>query len=181
MGPTRVKVPTDCEVQWLVNKQPRQRKVINVNARSLADKVEDFERILLVHSPDIMVVTETWLHPNIANSELCPLGYSVVRKDRAFRGGGLAIFHKTSSQCTPVSISINHEVLLCKLLYKNVSFIVCAIYRPRNAPINLISDLNNYLFQYTKNFTNFILLGDFNLPCIDWDTLEKPCWSSLFP
>lgn len=119
----------------------------------------------------MVVVTETWLHPNIANSELCPPEYNIVRKDRASRGGGVAIIHKTSLQCMPVSTPIDHEVLLCKLWYVNVSFMVCAVYRPPNAAISMISDLNDYLIQHVKPSTNFILLGDFNLPHIDWSTL----------
>lgn len=154
-----------------MNNQQRQLKIINVNARSLANKVEDLERILLVRSPDVVVVTETWLHPNIANSELCPPEYNIVRKDGVSMGGGVAIFHKTSLQCMPVSTPIDHEVLLCKLGYDNVSFMVCAVYRPPNTAISMISDLNDYLIQHVKPSTNFILLGDFNLPYIDWSTL----------
>lgn len=146
--------------------------MLNVNARSLANKVEEVEHILLLHSPDIMVITETWLHPNIDNSELCPPGYNIVRKDRASRGGGIAIFFKQSYQLTPVSMSIDYEVLLCKLTCHNVSLMVCAVYRPPNTPVSMIIDLNTYLLQHVKCSTNFILLGDFNLPCIDWDTLS---------
>ncbi|XP_037501748.2 uncharacterized protein LOC119375606 [Rhipicephalus sanguineus] len=46
--------------------------LLNVNARSLANKVEQFEAVLLALKPDIVTVSETWLHSNICDHEIVP-------------------------------------------------------------------------------------------------------------
>lgn len=64
------------------------------------NKVAKLEDILLIHSPDILCITETRLHGDIHNSEIVP-PYSLIRTDRDGRGSGVAIavrkglsFHK---------------------------------------------------------------------------------------
>lgn len=42
----------------------RNLKILNVNARSTANKVEDIDQIVMTHSPDVVVVTEAWLIPS---------------------------------------------------------------------------------------------------------------------
>ena len=36
---------------------------------------------------DLFLLTETWLNPNIINSNFCPNGYNVIRNDGPSRGG----------------------------------------------------------------------------------------------
>ena len=41
--------------------------------------------------PDIIVGTESWLRPDIMNSEIFPSNYTVYRRDRDTSGGGVFI------------------------------------------------------------------------------------------
>lgn len=66
---------------------------------------------------------------------------------------------------------IDHEVLLCKIMYEKVSLMVCALYRPPSTPLNMICEFDIFLIQHVNSTNNFIHLGGFNLPCIDWNTL----------
>ena len=43
---------------------------------------------------DLFFVTETWLNPNIINSNFCPSGYNVIRNDRLSRGEALLFLLK---------------------------------------------------------------------------------------
>lgn len=65
--------------------------VVNMNARSLLNKVEALESTLLEFEPHIATITETWLNPQILDSEIVPPNYVMLRKDRTSRGGGVAI------------------------------------------------------------------------------------------
>ena len=58
----------------------RGLKVINVNCRSICNKKAEFENMVDTVSPDIIVGTESWLSPDVANSEVFPvdLGYTCI-------------------------------------------------------------------------------------------------------
>ena len=65
---------------------------------------------------------------------------------------------------------LNHlEVIPYNITLKNFSFYVCLIYRPPNS--NEVSDalLLSYL-SLLDNSKNLLILGDLNLPDIDWAT-----------
>lgn len=55
------------------------------------NKIEQLEAILIALNPDIVCITETWLHGDIKDHEIVPPGYTIVRKDRITRGGGVAV------------------------------------------------------------------------------------------
>jgi hypothetical protein len=45
-------------------------------------------RFILSVKPDIIIGTETWLDKDIRDSEICPRGYVLHRKDRTNKTGG---------------------------------------------------------------------------------------------
>ena len=64
----------------------------------------------------------------------------------------------------------NHlEVISCNITFNNFRYDVCLIYRPPNS--NEVSDalLLSYL-DLLDDSKNMLILGDLNLPDIDWDT-----------
>ena len=73
-----------------------------MNARSLMSthKLTESETVCnlncfqdLVYSEqiDIVCVNETWIHGNIDNSEILNSDYTIFRKDRETRGGGVLL------------------------------------------------------------------------------------------
>ena len=62
------------------------------NIRSICNKYNDFVLFLASENPDIICVTETWLHPDVPDSLFCPNGYNIIRQDRNGRGGGVSFF-----------------------------------------------------------------------------------------
>jgi len=58
-------------------------RIISLNLQSNGDKKASFMNIADSAKPDIIVGTESWLHPDIHNSEFTPPGYTVItRRDR---------------------------------------------------------------------------------------------------
>ena len=57
-----------------------------LNVRSLISSYEEVCLLLVGASMDVLALTETWLE----DSDVCPVGYSIVRKDRNRNGGGVA-------------------------------------------------------------------------------------------
>lgn len=70
--------------------------VLNLNARSIVNKFPDLLALLSVYSPDIVGITETWLHDGIFDSEFTPPGYIAVRTDRQIGKEGGVVFTPSS-------------------------------------------------------------------------------------
>lgn len=110
--------------------------LVNINARSLTNKTEDLERLLFEYNPDIVIVTETWLRPEISDCEIIPPAYNMIRKDRDKRGGGVAIIFKEKLRLVPMPNSPDCESGWCKTELSGMSCFIGAVYRPPNAPLS---------------------------------------------
>lgn len=71
-------------------------KLAHLNVRSLVAKFGEFERIVREGDYDVVAVTETWLNGSIGSELIRVPGYSLVRRDRPSRGGGVAIYFKSN-------------------------------------------------------------------------------------
>ena len=54
---------------------------------------------------DVLCMTETWLSDEISDSYVSLANFSLFRKERATRGGGIAMYMKSSIQCKIFDIS----------------------------------------------------------------------------
>ena len=56
-----------------------------------------------------MGLTETWLHQDHADVEVCPPGYNILRQDREGREcGGVAIITRNDLSAEPLALSLIH-------------------------------------------------------------------------
>lgn len=108
-------------------------KIINVNARSLINKAHALEALVIDHAPDIAVITETWLHKNILDSDIAPPGYSLVRRDRDGRGGGVAVLVKRNIIFSTLEVPGNIEAVWITTKLNNRTVFIGAVYRPPNS------------------------------------------------
>ena len=51
-------------------------KILNVNFQSMVNKVADLHCLVETKRPDVIIGTESWLSPDIKNSEIFPQGYT---------------------------------------------------------------------------------------------------------
>ena len=58
-----------------------------INARSLRNKLLDFQAVVYTRKIDIVIVSETWLDNTVPDYEILPNGYTIFRKDRIGRRG----------------------------------------------------------------------------------------------
>jgi hypothetical protein len=124
--------------------------------------------------PDIILLTETWCSTENTNAELTIDGYTLetdLRRDRADTtnglGGGLLIYARAGitlrkSECFNNN-SFNQFVAFTVQAKVPTNFIL--IYRPPNSGKNNLDQLCS-LIAHAKE--NTILIGDFNLPEINW-------------
>ena len=133
---------------------------------------------------DIILITETWLCNEITNGLLDPsMHYKVIRKDRAHsKGGGVCAFvnkrwHVISTSidakfddcevvCFDCLGSSNHVRVRCFVVYRPPLYDHVAAHNMRC----IIDCLASYMNPRNTN----IIVGDFNLPKINWKTLSCP-------
>ena len=71
------------------------------NVRSLLNKFDSIKEEIDMLKPDVLNISESWLHSNVAEEEIHIAGYNLIRQDRGNyddgsikRGGGLCIYIK---------------------------------------------------------------------------------------
>lgn len=145
-----------------------------MNARSILNKSEAVESLLLCIKPDFLAITETWLTHDVMNFEITPPGYVIVRKDRTTRGGGVAILINKKIPYTVMPEAFDVEAIFCKLMFGSCNVIVGCVYLSPNSGTDSLQALHGYMQRHVAG-ARVILLGDFNLPTINWETLRFPC------
>ena len=125
------------------------------------------------------VFVKLFLHDGIGDSEIPE--FSITRCDRLSRdGGGVCIYLRNSVNFITC---VNYSNSVCELLIIKInhpSLIVILIYRPPSCTTNEFNDIivkvNQFIFSLSSPLPNIIILGDFNLPGVDW---LRPNMSSM--
>ena len=124
---------------------------------------------------DVVCICETWLNESILSSELLP-GYSIFRRDRVGKiGGGVLVAVKLNLHATRRLDLENEniELVVIELAIENSkTALLYTFYRPPDSGPDVFQHLNLSL-QNTSESTCIALIGDFNLPTIDW-SLDQP-------
>ena len=129
---------------------------------------------------NIIAITETWLTSDISNNEVLPSNFHLHRKDREEtcpnkRGGGvlLAVDNVLQSKRRG-DLEPDCELLVCEVcLHHEPRLAIILCYRPPNTDkADFNRYLNETLCRVNSEFDNICLLGDFNLPDINW---KIPC------
>ena len=92
-------------------------RILNINCQSIKNKEAELHTIMDTAKPDIILGNESWLTPEIKNSEIFPDSFDAVRKDRASDAhGGVFIAFKRDLLCTETpELDNNCEIVWCKL------------------------------------------------------------------
>lgn len=129
---------------------------------------------------DIVSLVETNLSSDVNDSELGFSGFSIFRCDRnhmasgKLSGGGALIAVRNNIPCHKiVTPDLNTECVFVSCNVHTVRLLVVCVYIPPNQPAAVYSTFcetfEDVLFSNVKH-DQIILLGDFNLPNIDWMT-----------
>ena len=148
--------------------------IINCNGLKSSKHSSEFQALLEIHDPDIVLGAESKLNPDIPSYSIFPSSYSVLRKDRNAFGGG--VFHAIKSDLACIKES-HFNVDDCEVLWSSLrianrkTLYILSFYRPPNSSTEILdhlSDSLNNVFTSVPNHPNIIMGGDFNLGDIDW-------------
>lgn len=155
-------------------------KLAHLNVRSLKsirnNTIDQVRSLLEGQSIDVFAVSETWLNSEVSDAEVSIDGYTLYRKDRGSRGGGVAIYIKSSishNLCVELTNDSDIEAvwLLVKLAHRK-PFKVCCVYRPPSAG-------EDYFEHMLLNFEaamadhEVVIMGDLNYNYVLDDTLAS--------
>lgn len=154
-----------------MHNQSSKIRVLVSNVRSIKGKLVEVQS--LSPSYDILCLTETHLDQSILNSQIFDHKNKVVyRRDRNIHGGGVLIAINPEVEHREVHIESRAEIVALYLPSvgrnkTNGTVFVC-VYNPPGKDI--FEEEEHWLFtlqcQYPKD--DLILVGDFNMPEIDW-------------
>ena len=132
------------------------------NCNSIRNKTHYLETLVRDYSPLVIVLTETCLDPLVSSNELKLGDYEIFRRDRPTKGGGILVAIKLTKDVQVLSSFVDplEEMLVLKLIIYGIRVCFVAYYRPPNS--TQMSSLFNFFEDSTDS--NFVLLGDFNLP-----------------
>ena len=144
------------------------------NLRSLRNKIEEVTLFLEDYKPELFCVTETWLTKEDPNSLFIPRGFSACRYDRETRGGGLAfiIRNDVTFKFVEIPVHFRHIEVVCvdlRLHTTHCRFI--AYYRSGGFGTEALKyaiDSIECLKNICSTKHTLCLMGDFNLPDINW-------------
>ena len=128
-------------------------------------------------TPDIIAITEINYKNNrkFTSPELALDGYTFYSNDLTQKVRGVGIYVRNELDSSPTNFSQFKENIFVNIKHCGTTkFLIGNIYRSPNSDLPNDSDLHDLINSVSSlNNTQFILVGDFNFPDIDWDT-----WSS---
>jgi Reverse transcriptase (RNA-dependent DNA polymerase)/Endonuclease-reverse transcriptase len=148
--------------------------ILLLNAQSIVRKLDELAYTVNDLKPDLILVTESWCNEETTNGLLTVPGYNMIpdlrldRQDTAQGvGGGLLVFAKPEINILPEEQRYDFtQHVNFKVLTSGDEIQFTLVYRPPRTNQAAYDSLAG-LIKSTRG--NRILIGDFNLPGIDWE------------
>ena len=92
-------------------------RISTFNARSIVNKRLDLQTHVAIGKLDVKAITETWLNDSVNDLEILPATFTVHRKDRGGRGGGVLFAARSDIWCfRRMDLETDCELLWCEVL-----------------------------------------------------------------
>jgi len=153
-----------------------------INARSLRNKLPELQALLSVKHPSLVFITESWLDCSITDNVINPSAdYSIYRHDRAMRVGG-GVMAMVSKQMHSYQISIPKQFQLVEIecfevVVDHSTYRFIVLYRPPEFNAvgrDYMRRLHECLTYLCNTSNSVIIVGDLNLPDVDWSANTAP-------
>lgn len=150
--------------------------------RSVNNKTKELLLSTSSNDSDIIIITETWLHPDQCDNEFLDKKYKSYRRDRsdsdieADRGGGVLIALKAEIDCDEyITPEMNGLEAVC--VKANLSecslYIYCLYIQPGSSLEVYIKHLTAIKSIEGSSRDIITIFGDWNLPKIRWSLNEE--------
>ena len=157
------------------NKGKRFLKCITTNAQSLKNKMGEFMKLVEIHKPKVISITESWGKEWINDGIFSLKGYSMYRDDREGKEGGGTILYISNKLehrgCRPLNTHDFESSTWCWIIEKGgKKILVGSVYRSTSSTAFNNRQLLEKILKANdiSGDNRLLLLGDFNVPKIDW-------------
>lgn len=147
------------------------------NVRGLRTKSKQFFENLICSNSTLLVLTETWLCPDISSSDYFPPSFRVFRSDRQStegkRGGGVLVAFDQSYDCVRrTGLETYSESVWVEVRGPKDNILLGAFYFPPHMSPETFHDCLQEIERTVtaSDSANVLILGDFNAPSICWKT-----------
>lgn len=159
----------------------RNLSCLLANVRSISKNKNDFIFSLAEHRYDVVALTETWLD---GKTESTPLPgewasqYDFFRCDRkAKKGGGVALLVR-KTLCPDLvfckSVLNSYELLCCDIGTLSAMLRLVVVYKAPSCPAPKVEQMCKALSDVCASNRACVVVGDFNMPDINWNCLPNP-------
>ena len=146
-------------------KNPNKLIIANLNINSIPNKFEQL-KVFVQDKVDILVITESKLDSSFPISQFIISGFSKpFRLDRNRNGGGVLIFVREDIPTKELSFVFPEDIegVLIEINLRKTKWLLCGCYRPpRQSNDYFLHHLGNALDNFSKTYSKFLLVGDFN-------------------
>ena len=146
-------------------KNPNKLIIANLNVNSIPNKFEQL-KVLVQDKVDILVITESKLDSSFPISQFIISGFSKpFRLDRNRNGGGVLIFVREDIPTKELSSFFPEDIegVLIEINLRKSKWLLCGCYHPpRQNNDYCLHHIGNALDQFSKIYSNFLLVEDFN-------------------
>ena len=147
--------------------------------RSNQNKIPMLGELALDGNTDIIALSETHLSGDILDVELNMKNFTLYRADRKERShGGVALYIKNelATDLEVLTKFSNKTTELLSVHIKKLDLVIINVYRPPNTSATDFRDVLDHIKTTVNNLpkptTEILLMGDFNLPHICWQTMN---------
>lgn len=147
------------------------------NVRSFSNKFDEIKLRMGQITPTISVFTESWLDEDTPNSSIEIENFTIYRKDRNRRGGGILCYIRSDVVCVEIDTNDIPSMKDCEseflaMFLKNIHALLICVYHPfwndaskeEDAICTILDIIDFFLVSstVTQNEARIILCGDFN-------------------
>ena len=152
-------------------------KIIQLNTRSITNKLDQIRLMLHMKSIDILAITETWLDNSWSDNELVITGYNLFRRDRkASQGGGIIIYIHNSLSAerrSDLESELIEQISIEFKQFKCAPILLSCIYRPPDSTVSFFDGLVEIVDTIAAENKEVHIVGDFNVDVIKNSTSES--------
>ena len=156
-------------------------RVYQQNVRSLKNKLDVYHTSLVAHLQPGGVFNFFALTEAVLDAELNIPDYTIFRNDRSHkRGGSVLLGCHNDFECRrrPEVEQDNLELLWVEVrLSSRNKMLLGVFYRPPNSGVQTLEALADCLTNASRYYNTICIVGDFNLPSLQWHSDNGPPWT----
>ncbi|XP_068712977.1 uncharacterized protein [Montipora foliosa] len=145
-------------------------KIIQLNIRSITNKLAQIRLMLHNETVDILAITETWLDNFWTDNELVVTGYNPLRRDRkTAHGGGIIIYIHNSLSAerrSDLESELIEQISIEFKQFKCAPILLSCFYRAPDSTVSFFDGLANIVDSIVAENKEVHIVGDFNVDLI---------------